>query len=120
MQISVLADMKSTKNSDTPTRNSKINPFVVKSLLESNCKRFRKSAIQDNLNLKPEGEMKKFITTNDATFFTNTAKMKGTCIQIPSFMSEQLLSTTFQRCMHLEKVKVFSSLRRPETHFHLR
>ena len=68
-------------------RNSKINPFVVKSLLESNCKRFRNSAIRDNFNLKPETETKKFITTNDATFLTNTVEMKGNCFQFPSFMS---------------------------------
>ena len=31
------------ERSHFPTKNPKINPFVVKSLLESNCKRFRKS-----------------------------------------------------------------------------
>ena len=88
MHISVLADMKSTKKaSQIPTKNSKINSFVVKSLLESICKRFRKSAMREKFILKPETEMKKLIPTNDATFFTNTAEMKGSCIQFPSFMS---------------------------------
>ena len=59
LQISVHADMQSTKKSDIPMKNSKINPLVVKSPLESNCKRFRKSAIRENFNLKPETDMKK-------------------------------------------------------------
>ena len=32
-------------------------------------------------------------------------------------MSEPYLSTMSVTCMHLKKFKVFSSLRRPETHF---
>ena len=32
-------------------------------------------------------------------------------------MSEPYLSTRSKTCMHLKKVQVFSSLRRPETHF---
>ena len=51
--------MKSTKEANFQQKNPKINPFVVKSLLESNCKRFRKSAIRENFNLKPETQLKK-------------------------------------------------------------
>ena len=39
------------EGSHFPSKNSKINQFVVKSLLESNCKRFRRSAIRENFNL---------------------------------------------------------------------
>ena len=42
---------------------------------------------------------------------------KRSCNQFPSFMSETYLSTRSKTCMHLKKLKVFSSLRRPETHF---
>ena len=35
------------------------NPFVVKSILESKCKRFRKNAIRKNFNLKPETQLKR-------------------------------------------------------------
>ena len=87
MHISVFADMKSTKKTRFQQNSSKLFPFVVKSLFESNCKRFRKNAIRENFNLKPVTETKKLIPTNDATFFTNTAEMKGSCIQFPSFMS---------------------------------
>ena len=45
------------EGSHFPKKNPTINPCVVKSLLESNCKRFRKSAIE-NFNLKPETQLK--------------------------------------------------------------
>ena len=41
-----------------------MNPFVVKSLSESNCKRFRQSAIRENFNLKPELQLKKTHSNN--------------------------------------------------------
>ena len=41
------------------TKKPQINPFVVKSLLESNCKRFRQSAIRENFGLKPETQLRK-------------------------------------------------------------
>ena len=87
MHISVFADTKSTKKSQITTKNSKINPFVVKSLLESNCKRFHKSSVREHFSLKPETELEILIPPNDAFFFTNTAEMNGSCIQFPSFMS---------------------------------
>ena len=44
-------------------------------------------------------------------------KYKRSCNQFPSFMSEPYLSTTSKTCLHLKKLKNFSSLRRPEKHF---
>ena len=40
-------------------KNPKIKPFVVKSLLEPKCKRFRNSAIRENFDLEPETQLKK-------------------------------------------------------------
>ena len=37
-----------------PTKNSKNNAVVVKSVLDSNCKRFRDTGMRENFNLKPE------------------------------------------------------------------
>ena len=54
MQILVHTDMKSTKEAIFQQKNTEINPFVVKSLMESNCKRFGESAIRENFNLKPQ------------------------------------------------------------------
>ena len=40
-------------------KTSKVNIFEVKSVLESNFERFRKSAIRENFNLKRDPQMKK-------------------------------------------------------------
>ena len=64
LQILVHTDMKSTKEAISQQNNPTINPLVVKSLLESNCKRFRKSAKQENFNLKPETQLKKTQSNN--------------------------------------------------------
>ena len=58
----------------------------------------------------------KLIPITEATIPINTMKWKKSCNQIPSFMSKACLSTTSKTCMHLKKFKVFSRLRRPETH----
>ena len=58
MQNSVLADMNQQK-SNIPTRNSKINPLVVESFLESIFKHFRKSAVGENFILKCDPQMRK-------------------------------------------------------------
>ena len=68
LQNSVHTDTKSTKKDFFPTKITKMNALVVKSLLESNCDRFRKSAIRENFNLKPETQLKKkLIPITDAT-----------------------------------------------------
>ena len=60
---------------DSPIDGIHDGRFVIKSNLESCCKRFRKSAIQENLNLKPETQIKKkLIPKNKATIFINTMK----------------------------------------------
>ena len=56
------------ERSHFPTKNPKINPFVVKSLLESNCKRFRQNAIRENFNLKPETQLKKTHSHNGGNY----------------------------------------------------
>ena len=68
MQISVHIDMKLRKEAVSKQKNPKVNPCVVKSLLEANCKRFRQSAIQENFNPKPETQLKKLHSTNGGNY----------------------------------------------------
>ena len=90
---------------------------MIKSLLESNYKRFRQKAIRENFNLKPEIQLKKkLISIRETTIPINTMKQKRSYNQFPSFMSEPYLSTGSMTYMHLKKFKIFSSLRRPQTH----
>ena len=56
--------IRSQRKKPFSNKNPKINPLVVKSLLEVNCKRFRKNAIQENFNPKPETQLKKTHTNN--------------------------------------------------------
>ena len=56
MQISVSADRTMSKPRIFQ-QQTKINPFVIKPVLETICKRSSKSAIRANFNLKPELEM---------------------------------------------------------------
>ena len=59
--------MKSTKGAIFQ-KKPKIKPILVKSLLESNCKRFRKSAIRETSNLKPEPQRKKTHSINGGNY----------------------------------------------------
>ena len=47
---------------------------MVKSFLESKCKRFRQSAMRENFNLKPETQHKKLFLKTEATTPINTVK----------------------------------------------
>ena len=58
---------------------------------------------------------KKINSINYATLFNNIMGKK--CIQFPSFMSEQNLSTSFKTCIYLKENHFHCSLRRPEIHF---
>ena len=59
-----------------PTKKPKINPFVVKSLLESNCIRLRQSAIRKNFNLKPETQLKKILSKNGGNYTNQYNEVK--------------------------------------------
>ena len=60
--------MKSTKEAIFQQKNPKINPFVVKPILETKCKSFRQSAIRKNFNLKPETQLKKTQSNNGGNY----------------------------------------------------
>ena len=68
MQISVHADRKLTKRGIFQPKNSKKNAVVVRSVLDSNCKRFRDTALREKFNLKPKTEMKKTHSNNRGNY----------------------------------------------------
>ena len=85
----LLADLihtdKTTKRGPFRKKDSKINPFVVKSILEPNCKCFSKNAIGENFSLIPDPHTKKLNTFNQATVFTKTMEKKK-FLHFPSVM----------------------------------
>ena len=60
---------------------------------------------------------KKLNLFNYATVFTNIMEKKEKCIQFPSFMSKQNLSTSFKTCIYLKENHFHCSLRRSKIHF---
>ena len=55
-----------------PSENTKISQFLIKPLLESNCKRSSKGAKPDNSKLKPDPLVEKLNSVKFETIFTNT------------------------------------------------
>ena len=49
---------------------------MVKSFLESNCKRFRQNAIAENFNLKPETQLQKTHSNNEDNYTYQYNQMK--------------------------------------------
>ena len=56
--------------------NFKINPFVIKSVLDTYCKRFRKSAKPENFNQKPEAQKRKTHSNISANYTREYNEMK--------------------------------------------
>ena len=67
MQILVHTDMKSTKEAIFQQKTPKLI-HSWSNHMESNCKRFRKSAIRENFNLKPETQLKKTHSKNGGNY----------------------------------------------------
>ena len=63
----------------------KINPFVVKSLLESNCKGFRQSAIREKFNPKPEKQLQKTHSNNECNYTHQYKEVKGKLYEVSFF-----------------------------------
>ena len=106
----ILADFSPCRYDDnearpTPTETPQLNPFVVKSVLESNCKLFRKSGIRENFKLKPDPQMDNHFSIQWCNFTHQNNEQKEKCIQSPSLMSEQRLRTRCKICMNLQKFR---------------
>ena len=83
-QISVLADLKSKPRGIIKQKTSKSIHlwFLKKSVLESNCKCFRKKVIWENSNLKPEIQIKKAPSKNRGNYPVNRIKNKREAVTV--------------------------------------
>ena len=75
MQVSFHTKMKSSKEAIFQ-EEPQTNPFVVKSILESKCKRFRKSAIRENFNLEPGTQLKITHSYNESNYTHQNNEVK--------------------------------------------
>ena len=98
-------------------KNFKINLIVIESVLESNCKRFRKTAKRENFNQKPGAHKEKTHSNNwgDYTHQHNERKEK---LKPFSFIYVWTIFEHQVKEMYAsQRVPVFSSLRRPKSLF---
>ena len=77
-QILIHAEMKATKRGIMQQKTSKINPFMVKSVLESKCKGSRRRCNTRKIQPKTWTTIKKKLNPiTNANHFTNTRKKKS-------------------------------------------
>ena len=96
------------------TKNSKIKTFVVNSVVESNSKRFRNTALRENFDPTPDPQMKQNQCNNRRNLLYKYKEIKEKLYQ-NSFV---YVWTTFERQVQdiyaSQKVQVFSIFPRPE------
>ena len=99
------------------TKNPKVNPFVVKSLLESNCKRFRQSAIRENFNLKPKSQLKKTLSTNGGNYTHHYIEVKENLLAVSFFYVWTIFEHQVIDMYASQKVPRFSQSSQARTRF---
>ena len=92
------------------TKNSQINPFVVKSILESKCKRFRNTSIRGNFNPKPDPQRTKTQPNKRRDWCYHNIEVNSSCIPFHSFMSQKRLITRSMTSLFLENFHFFLGL----------
>ena len=90
-------------------KKPEINPFVVKSVLNTFCQRFRKSATRENFNKIPDPETKENYVQLRKQLSSQWKRRWREEYPISSFMSARHFSTSSKTCMHL-KIRLFSRL----------
>ena len=102
------------------TKNIKIKPFVFKSLLESNCKRFRKSAIRENFNLKPKTQLKKTLSTNGGNYTHHYIEAKEKLLPVSSIYVWTVFEHQVIDMYAFQNVPCFSQSSQAKTRFQAR
>ena len=95
--------------------NFKINPFVIKSVLESYCKRFRKSAKRENFNQKSEAQKKKTHSSNWANYAHQYNEVKEKLKPVSFIYVWTIFEHQVKDIFAIQKPQVLSNLRSPLT-----
>ena len=104
----VLAYVSPCRNDDNEkgrltTKNSKINPFVIKSFLEPSCQRSSKSATREIFTQNLTLIWKKVLPIIDAAFSNNTKRKKRKVANFKQFLYAS------------QNILIFSRVFRPKT-----
>ena len=116
MRFSGHAGTKLTEKGILHQRHSKVNPFWLIPVLESNWDCSIKSAIREVINLKPDPQWKKQTPTTEATRSINTAKVKWKP-QRSLYLCLNSISASGQEHVCISKTSIYFWSGGPETKF---
>ena len=104
------------QKSHIASKNSKINPLLVKSVSESNCKPLRKSAIRENFNLKPKTQIKTH-SNNRANYNRQNNEVKKNFQPVRFIYVWTIFEHQVKTKYASWKIQLVSCTRGPQTHF---
>ena len=90
---------------------------MVKSFSETNCKRFRRSALRENFILKRETQLKRIHYNNGGNYTQQYNGVNEKLSPVSFIYVWTILQHQVNDMNVSQKFQGFSSLRRPETHF---
>ena len=91
------------------TKNSKKIPVLVKSLLNSNFKRFRDTAIRENFQLKLKKQMKKTLYKNKGNYIHQNKEVKRNVVASSLYLCLNNIEHEVKNMYASQKVQVSSS-----------
>ena len=109
--------MKSTERGKLQKKNCKIDRSVVKSPPDPNCKRFRSTEKRANFKLKPDPQMGTIFLNKRRNYIHQYNEVKEKLYPISFIYVWKTFQHQVKDMYAIQKGQVFSSLRRPETHF---
>ena len=108
---------KVIERSHMPSKLPKADPFLIKSVLKSNCKRFLKNAIQEKFRKKPKIQLKETRSNNQGNYIYQYNEVNEKLQPV----SLVYVWTTFEHQVRdkyaFRKIQSFSGLRKRETYF---
>ena len=86
---------------------------MIKSVLEYNCKRFRKSAKRENFNQKPEAQKKKTHSNNWANYTHQKNQVKEKLKPVSFIYVWTIFEHQVKDIYAFQKLQVLSNIRSP-------
>ena len=116
LKIFVYSDPKFANKARIPKKNSKFNPFVIKADLGTNCKSFRKKQ-QEKFSIQKVKHSQKKSFQQGGNYIYEYKEVKEKLHPVSVDYVWTTLEHQVKNKYVFRKVKLFSGLRGPETHF---
>ena len=108
---------KVIERSHMPSKLPKGDPFLIRSVLKSNCKRFLKNAKRENFKIKPEIQLKNIHSNHGGNYICQYNEVKEKLHPVSVLYVSKTLEHQVKDKYAFQKIQFFSGLRSPETHF---